>query len=61
MKKIKVHSTSELQEKLQEWCDGNVYDDVNRKFREDNGLYKGFPARFIIHGSETVCVAYIEP
>lgn len=61
MKRIKTHSTLELKEKLQKWCDENVYDDVDRKFREDNGLYKGFPAKFIVHGDTTVCIAYIVP
>ncbi len=58
MEIIKVSSESEMKEKLQEWCDRNVYDDPSRKFREDKGFYQGHPALFIIHGNVTECIAY---
>ena len=55
---IKAQSKMDMQTKMQNWCDNNVYDDHVNKFREDKGTYKGHPALFIVHGGKTECIVY---
>lgn len=55
---IRAFGEKEMQAKMQAWCDRNVYDDPNRKFREDKGFFQGHPALLIIHGNVTECIVY---